>query len=225
MGAALSLAIVAMAAPAATAADDPGEGIGIDVSVIGPSSSPSPSTTPTKKPTGGSSSSPEPSASGEPEDELGDDAIDVGGVLYIGGLRGEITPSVSARGGNAELSITVRNTSSKLTDLSLRFWLKNAVGATIGEISRLTVRDLKPDETRTIRTTITTVGQWTFYTAHVTVTPPEVLDGVELDPITRDTALFVPPYFLVVIGGTIALLYFVIRYLIVRRLLGVGGPA
>jgi len=225
VGTVLSLAFVAIAGPAAIAADDPGDGIGIDVRVIGPSSAPTPSVTPTKKPSGGGASTPEPSATSDPADDLGDDAIDLGGVLYVGGLRGEIAPSVGARGGKAELSITVRNTSNELTDLGLRFWLKNAVGATIGEVSHLAVRDLKPDETRTVRTSITTVGQWTFYTAHVTVTPPKVLDGVKLDPITRDTALFVPPYFLLVIGGATTLLYLVIRYLIVRRLFGVGGPA
>ena len=228
MGLALTVSIVALGGAPAMAADEPYDGIAIDVQVIGPSASPSPSpsSSSTRAPSGGgSSNSPGPSPSSTPGGDLGDDAVDLGGVLYVGGLKGSITPTIAARGGVAQLAITVRNTSDELTTLKLRFWLQNSVGATIGEVSYLEARDLRPDETRTISASITTVGQWTFYTAHVTITPPKELDGVKLKPITRDATLLVPPYFLVTTGAAIALLYFAIRYLVLRRLLGLGVPA
>jgi len=208
------------------------DGIPIDIEVLGPSSTPSPTSSPATGGSNGGSSNggsttpdPAPSSSADPDDDLGDDAIDLGGVLYVGGLAGSITPNVGPTGGEAKLSITVRNTSDELTDLSLRFWVSNGFGATVGEVSGITARDLRPGETRTIRATVTAVGQWTFYTAHVKITPPKELDGVKLSPLTRDATLVVPPYFLALTGAIVGVVYFGIRFLLARRFLGVGVPA
>lgn len=224
LGLAIVAALAGMPAGAATA-DVPDDGITIDVEVLGPSATPVPSPSSTRNSTGSGSTTPQPQATEKTDEGLGDDAIDLGGVLYVGGLRASVAPSVGAQGGDAQLSITMRNTSDELADFRLHFWVQNGFGATIGEVTDVQARDVKPGETRTVRVTVTTVGQWTLLTAHAKVTPPKELNGVALTSVTRDASLVVPPYFLLASGAVIVSLYFAIRFLLTRRLFGIGVPA
>jgi hypothetical protein len=203
-----------VAAPAA--ADDGGaDGVSIDVVVIGP-----PAPTPTPRPGtsgggGGSSSTPTPTPT---ETSVPSDVVDLGGILSVGGLTGTITPDLGS-GGTAALSITVRNTSHFLMDLGLRFWIQNAFGWTVAEMREVDVRDLLPGETRTVQVRLATVGQWTVYTAHVKVTPPDEVDGTTLTPITRDLTLAVAPLLLVLTLGGCGPLFALVRFWILPRLL------
>jgi hypothetical protein len=67
------------------------------------------------------------------------------------------------------------------------------------------IADLKPGETRTVEASLGGIGQSTFVQVHATLTPPKTVDGVELDSITRDQFLVVPPWGVAALGGAGAL--------------------
>jgi hypothetical protein len=204
------------------AADEDPDGIGIAVQVLGPDAG-----TPTHNGGSGGGSTPEPTpSSSAPPPPLGNDPFDLGGVLYISGLQGSITPQIASTGGRASLRVIVRNVSDYLVDVKLRFWLQNVFGQTVAEVKGLHAADILPGETRVISVSLANLGQWSVYNAHVTITPPKKVGGVALSPVTRDATLFVPPFFAAISLLVIGILYFGIRYLLVLwRQPAIGAPA
>ncbi|MGD8195923.1 hypothetical protein ACEXQB_015645 [Herbiconiux sp. P18] len=142
---------------------------------------------------------------------VGDDEQSLGGILYISGLGTGYSPSIDPLSGDLHVHFTVRNVSSAAVDSSARFWVSNAFGGEIGSGETVDVAGLKPDESRVVDATISGVGQWTFATAHMTLTPPETVDGVTLTPLTRDAFVVLPPWFLLALGALAGLAYAVVR--------------
>lgn len=194
---------------AALAADDP-DGVGITIEVVGPTVDTPPATTPVTPPwippRGGPVTQETITDPVGVDEELGDEPFDLGGVLYVSGLTGSASPSLHPDNGTVTLKITVRNTSATSFDSTLRFWLENAVGATIAEAKKVKVASLAAGETRTVTASMTKLGQWTLFHGHATLTPPKVVEGTSLVPLTRDTVVTMPPFFGLVVGGGVAAL-------------------
>ena len=88
----------------------------------------------------------------------------------------------------------MRNVSDTTFSSTARFWLDSPFGTTVSEVKGVEIVDLKPGESRVVDATLGGIGQWTFVTAHATLTPPKTVDGVELDSITRDQFVVIPPW-------------------------------
>lgn len=146
---------------------------------------------------------------------LGETVETSGGLLYLSGVHGEITHSLLPSGGDVLVSVTVRNISSQAIDGSLELWITTLWGWRMSELAGIEVTALNPGETRTITARLSGPGQWAFHEAHATFTPPETIDGVETPPLTRESFLFVPPYFALAIA--LALLLAGILYRIWSR--------
>ncbi|AWB96446.1 hypothetical protein DCE93_12970 [Agromyces badenianii] len=146
-----------------------------------------------------------PGASVEPVVDLppGPDEFELGGVLYLGGLSSGYSPSPNPFGGDLQLWFTVRNVSDSAITMRADFWMEGPFGNRIGQVDDVRVVNLKPGERRTISADVPGVGQWTLISAHARLTPPKVVDGTELTPVTRDAFVFAPPW---LIGVTAAAL-------------------
>jgi hypothetical protein len=153
---------------------------------------------------------------------LGTDALDVGGILFAGGVTATTQPSPSPRGGTAVLAMTVKNVSSTTFDSSMDFWLTSPLGDTIVRLDQISVAGLAPGETRTVKATMTNVGQWPAMMAHVTLTPPAAVENSELVPLTRDTIVWMWPFFALMMLGLLVAGYVLWRCLPV---IGRGGRA
>jgi len=125
---------------------------------------------------------------------LADDEVDLGGVLYVSGLRSGYAWSANPLDGAAETSITVRNVSTSTFTSTVRFWANGPFGNQLSEVADVKVTDLKPGESRILEASLNGIGQSTFVQLHATLTPPKTVDGVELDAITRDRFMAVPPW-------------------------------
>jgi hypothetical protein len=136
---------------------------------------------------------------------LADDEVDLGGVLFVSGLSSAYDWSINPLGGAAETSITVRNVSKSTFDSTVRFWADGPIGNRLSEVAGVKVTDLKPGESRTIDASLGGIGQSTFVQLHATLKPPAVIDGVQLDSITRDQFIVVPPWGLLALIGLGAL--------------------
>lgn len=148
---------------------------------------------------------------------LGNDPFSLGGVLMVSGVTSHSVLTAAPGGGDTVLEFTLKNASAYTVTSSLRFWLQNALGVPIAEVSGIAVTDQATDETRTVAVTMSDIGQYGVYNAFVTLTPPANVEGTILSPLTRDAPMFVLPIFLLimlVIGGG---LFFGIRYIIRRR--------
>lgn len=144
---------------------------------------------------------------------LGTDPVDVGGVLFAGGVTATTQPSPSPRGGTAVLAMTVKNVSSTTFDSSMDFWLTSPLGDTIARLDQISVAGLAPGETRTVKATMTNVGQWPAMMAHVTLTPPAAVENSELAPVTRDTIVWMWPFFALMMLGLLVAGYLLWRFL------------
>ncbi|WP_382306398.1 hypothetical protein [Herbiconiux sp. UC225_62] len=216
LGALLTLGMLA-GAGSAVAADQPApRGIGITVTVspapgpaVAPPAAPTTSNTTTRTTVNGSTV-----VTGNQNPPLPAEGVaSLGGILYISGLHNEYTPSINPLGGEVRTSFTVLNVSNAIIDSTAKFWVTNAFGAELSAVGPIDVTGLKPNESRTIDATLTGVGQWTFATTHMTLTPPETVDGVALQPLTRDAFVFLPPWFLLVLVAIAAGAYAVVRIL------------
>lgn len=139
------------------------------------------------------------------------DEFSIGGILYVSGLSTAYSPSIDPLSGELAVQYTVRNVSGETIDSSSRFWVTNAFGAELSAVDPVQVTALKPGESRVVSAVLPGVGQWTFASAHMTLTPPATVAGVELQPLTRDVFVVLPPWFLlalIAIGG--------VAYVIVR---------
>lgn len=203
---ALTFALLLCAPPSAGAADDPrGVDITVDVVETTPTSPPvTPPRTTTSR--GGSVVQETLTDPADVDAALGDEPFNLGGVLYLSGLTSSVAPSFTPGNGTVTLKLTVRNASSTTIDSKARFWLENAANVRVGQVNGVQVRDLEPGETRRISVTLRDLGQWTLLHGYVTFTPPKVVEGTPLSPITRDTMVALPPLFGISVGGGAAAL-------------------
>jgi hypothetical protein len=140
-----------------------------------------------------------------------DDERSIGGVLYVSGVRTEYAPAIDPLGGELRAQFTIRNVSTSTIDGSARFWVTGPVGTDISVVDSVDVTGLKPGESRLVEAELPGVGQWTFATAHYTYTPPSTVDGVALEPMTRDAFVFLPPLFLLGLAGLAVIAFLVVR--------------
>ncbi|WP_378147527.1 hypothetical protein ACFJGV_05760 [Cnuibacter sp. UC19_7] len=207
-------------ATAASAADDAGSG-GIDIAVTTTSTPGAPAPTPSNpSPTGGSGSSGGAGAPaggagsgsssgsgagsvvGGPQDGGGQpaldtgsaDTFDIGGVLFMSGVRTGFQPSINPMDGRMDVSFTVKNVSQSTFDSTADLWLTNAFGAGVGDKATVDVPALKPGESRVVSATLGGVGQWGVVNAHATFVPPSTVDGTEVPPVTRDAFAIAFPW-------------------------------
>ncbi len=139
------------------------------------------------------------------------DEFSLGGILYISGLQTAYSPSIDPLSGDLSVQYTVRNVSAATIDSTSRFWVTNIFGAELSAVDPVAVAGLKPGESRVVSATLPGVGQWTFATAHMTLTPPETVEGVELQPLTRDAFVVLPPWFLLALLAIAGVVYAVVR--------------
>ena len=142
-------------------------------------------------------------ATGTPTPEKGE--VDLGGILFVSGVTSTYDWSVNPLDGAAETSITVRNVSKSTFSSTVRFWADGPVGNRLSEVTGVKITALKPGESRTVDARLGGIGQSTFVQVHATVKPPKVVDGVELDSITRDQFVVIPPWGILSLGGLGAL--------------------
>ncbi|GAA2223922.1 hypothetical protein N1031_00705 [Herbiconiux moechotypicola] len=142
---------------------------------------------------------------------LEDDEYSLGGILYVSGLRTEYHPALDPLQGDLVLRFTVRNVSGSVIDSTARFWVTGPFGGELSSAEEVPVSGLKPDEKVVVATTLPGVGQWLFGTAHYTLTPPAEVEGVALEPLTRDTIVFLPPWFLLGVAALCGVGYVFVR--------------
>lgn len=136
--------------------------------------------------------------------------VDLAGILFVGGLTATPIPSLDPFGGTVVASFTVRNVSSSTLDSSATFTLDGPFGNRISTIDA-DVAGLEPGQSRVVTADLPGSGQWGFLTAHATFTPPDVVDGVELDQVTRDASLFAFPWFTAILGVLILAAVAIVR--------------
>ncbi|MFB2598271.1 hypothetical protein ACEXQE_10795 [Herbiconiux sp. P17] len=200
----------------AYAADDvPPTGVNLQVTVVpgtgsGGTTPPAPTSTPNR--TTSTTESGSTVVSGPVSaPALEDDEYSIGGILYVSGLSTEYQPSIDPLAGDLRTHFTVRNVSSSIIDSTVRFWVTGPFGNELGAVDGVAVNGLKPNEKVVVDATLTGVGQWTFATAHYTLTPPATVDGVALEPMTRDAFVFLPPWFLLALAAAAGVAYVIVR--------------
>lgn len=135
---------------------------------------------------GGGTTTPQTTPSGE---------VSVAGMLYVGGLNGTTLPSLNPTDGTVDLWFTVRNASTSVVDASAQFWIDGAVFSNrLDTASEVPITGLQPGETRVVSASLHGAGQWTLVSGHVTLTPPDSVDGTALTPVTHDGLFLVFPW-------------------------------
>ena len=147
-------------------------------------------------------------------DALGEVPFDLGGVFYLSGLVGSAASVVGPEGGDITLAFTAKNVTSWPLSADLRFWLENSVGMDVAHPTDSRVIYLEPGQTKTVSITLSDVGQWGVLNAHMTFTPPDTVNGAVLTPVTRDTLVILPPYFVMLVVGILGVLVFAARFLL-----------
>jgi hypothetical protein len=200
VGLAATLAFGSTAAFAATGDDD--NGVGITVTVTPAPSTPAPAgsaaSTPPRTPTKPAVDAVAPVAD---KPVPADDEVDLGGILFVSGLTSVYSWSINPLDGALDTSFTVRNVSKTTFDSTVRFWVDGPLGNQLSEVADVKVTDLKPGESRTLEAKLGGIGQSTFVQVHAKLSPPKVVEGVKLDPLTRDEFLIIPPWGIAAIAG------------------------
>ncbi|MFG6504473.1 hypothetical protein [Microbacterium sp. P05] len=127
------------------------------------------------------------------------DEVDLGGVMYVGGVSSASIPSLNPFGGTLQLWFTVRNVSASTIDAKADFWMESIFGNRISTADGVLIEDLKPGEMRTVSAELPGVGQWSILSAHTRLTPPDSVDGTALTPLTRDATAFALPWLFVLL--------------------------
>lgn len=152
---------------------------------------------------------------------LGDDATTSGGILTMSGITASISPALGVGNGSLTLDVVVRNTSRSAFDSTARFRLDDALGNLVADPDAIEVTGLEPGETRRVAVAIDGPGQHPVLRASVTLTPPDVVDGVPASPLTRTAVIALPPLFTAALVGGLAALGAVSWWVFSARGLGV----
>ncbi len=137
------------------------------------------------------------------------DEVSVDGMLYLGGLTSSVSISPDPAGGVVTLWFTVRNASRSTIDATADFWMNSQLfGLRVDSADAVAVTGLLPGESRVVSAELHHAGQWSVLDAHVTLTPPESVDGVSLAPATRDATVLVFPWVIFLgVGAALALIF------------------
>ncbi|WP_156495917.1 hypothetical protein [Microbacterium sp. T32] len=138
--------------------------------------------------------------------------VSLAGMLYVGGLNGTTTPLFNPADGTVELWFTVRNASTSVIDASARFWIDGTVFSNdLDAVNDVPIAGLQPGETRVVSASLHNAGQWTLISGHVTLTPPDAVDGTALTPVTRDGLFLLFPWLIVVLLIVAVLAWVIVR--------------
>ena len=137
--------------------------------------------------------------------------VEVGGVLYVSGVRTTYHPSWDPLGGSLRVEMTVRNATDQIVDASASVGATTLLGIDLGGSDTIAVRGLEPGEIRTIGADIGGIGQWGVLKAHLIVTPPETVGGVQLTPLGRYHWVVVPPWYLAALVVAVVAVVWVFR--------------
>ncbi|GAB3607386.1 hypothetical protein GCM10027413_27950 [Conyzicola nivalis] len=190
----------------ASVTDDDDNGIGITIEVTpgpvapAPAATTTPATT-TTRPTTPTKPAADVVAPVADKPVPAEGEVDLGGILFVSGLTSVYDWSLNPLDGASETSLTVRNVSKSTFTSTVRFWADGPIGNRLGEVHNVSITDLKPGETRTVEARLDGIGQSTFVQVHATLMPPKVVDGVELDSLTRDQFVVIPPWAVAALGG------------------------
>ena len=174
---------------------------------VTPTSDPSATPTPTGSdpvPTAGAAEGPTPTPTFHP--------VEVGGVLYVSGVRTAYHPSWDPLGGTLHVELTVRNATDKVVDASASLGATTLLGIDLGGSDTLSVRGLNPGEIRVVGADIGGIGQWGVLRAHVTVNPPEKLGDVQLTPLARERWVATPAWYLALLVVAVVAVVSVFRH-------------
>jgi hypothetical protein len=204
----LGLLLAPIAVSVAHAADTPPDDEG-NLSVVvtdGQPGVPSPSTS---RQGSGSNGAGVPAGSGGPAPG----EVSLGGMLYLGGLNSAVALSANPGEGDVTMWFTLRNASKSAIDATADFWMDHVFGGRVDSADGVAISALQPGETRVVTAQLHHAGQWTLLDAHVTLTPPESVDGTPLTPVTRDATILVFPWLIVSAIALVVIAYFVLRAL------------
>lgn len=150
--------------------------------------------------------------------------VSLAGMVYVGGLNSSATPEVDPAGGVVDVWFSVRNAASTPIDATADFWMDTGVfPQRLDAVDGVAIAALQPGETRVVSARLRHGGQWTLLSTHVTLTPPESVDGVALTPVTRDALTLLFPW---VITGLVVLAGLgVLVVQILRRVVRATAPA
>ncbi|KFF59452.1 hypothetical protein JF66_11230 [Cryobacterium sp. MLB-32] len=202
--------------PSVAAATDDPSGVDLSVDVLGSTGTPSPRAPAAPHLTPASArgvTQTTAAGSAEATHALGTEATDIAGVFTVSGVTVTPKSDFGPGGGDIVLAFTQRNVTTSPITSSLRFWITNAVGMQVAAVDDVTVADLGPGETRTVAATLHDVGQWTAFTGHVTMTPPAEVRGTALEPVSRNSLIVIPPYFLLIVLASVGALALALRSL------------
>lgn len=138
--------------------------------------------------------------------------VDVGGVLFVSGVRTTYHPSWDPLGGSLHVEMTVRNATDTVVDASASLGATTLLGIDLGGSDTIAVRGLNPGEIRTVGADIGGIGQWGVLEAHVTVNPPATMGGIQLTPLDRQRWVVVTPWYLVALVVAVGAVVWVLRH-------------
>ncbi|BAJ75603.1 hypothetical protein MTES_2639 [Microbacterium testaceum StLB037] len=141
--------------------------------------------------------------------------VSLAGMVYVGGLNASATPELDPAGGVVEVWFSVRNAASTPIDATADFWMDTGIfPQRLDAVDDVAIAGLQPGETRVVSARLRHGGQWTLLSTHVTLTPPESVDGVALTPVTRDALTLLFPWVvtgLAVLAGLAVLVVQIVR--------------
>jgi len=126
--------------------------------------------------------------------------VSIAGMVYVSGVNSSVSLSPDPGASDVTLWVTVRNASTSTIDLSADFWMESVLfGVALDDVPGVAVTGLQPGETRVVSTLLQGAGQWGLVNSHVRITPPSVVDGTALTPLTRDAMVVVFPWLVVLV--------------------------
>ncbi len=139
----------------------------------------------------GGSTQPTPSPSASASAGAGSDLSR--GVVQVSGVSAQSRPSINPLGEPAQVQVTLQNHYSKTIPVTVNVEIANFLGMPVAETSHKGDFNLVAGASETLSLSSSTLGQWGFYSARVTVAPRGKVGGVLLQPMVREVSFFVLP--------------------------------
>lgn len=130
----------------------------------------------------------------------------VAGIVYLSGVNSSVGLSPDPGSGEVTLWLSVRNASRSVIDLTADFWMESVLFAVpLDDARGVPVTGVQPGETRLLSMRLHGAGQWGLVNTHVRITPPPVVDGTSLTPVTREAMVVVFPWFAALVAALVVI--------------------
>lgn len=135
-------------------------------------------------------------------------------IMTVSSIAADYTSQLNPLTGDAVVTVTLKNTGNVALAAKMAIGVNTYFGIGVGPVLTQDLDEMLPGSTRSVSVPLSGIGQLGYLDAYVKLQPTVDADAISpgfLAPVTRDTALFAMPWWLLILVVVAGVVWLVLR--------------